>query len=177
MAGRRSSSYTVVASPRQPSAARLPHAPYMAAALARVGRMVTVAGLAAGLSGCAGIMMPLSSWMSGSTPPPAEETTGTTGRAATAAPATPDTDGEAVRRAIEVAVARGGEAPVAWKNDATGHSGTLTHLAAVRASNGAPCRDFETTLVTVQGVDLHGGRACQGYWGSWEMLKFDRIGG
>lgn len=125
-------------------------------------------------------MMPLSSLMSSSpseTAAPPSDVTGSVGPAQPASTLPPDGDGDAVRRAIEVAAARGVDAPVAWKNDATGHSGTVTASTAVRAGNGAPCRDFETTLVTVEGVDLHGGRICQGYSGTWEVLRFERVGG
>ncbi|NLH80157.1 MAG: hypothetical protein GX458_04830 [Phyllobacteriaceae bacterium] len=129
------------------------------------------------LGGC-GIVMPLSSWMSGpSKEEPRESTdvTGSIGKAVEAVPA--DTDADAVRRALEVASARGVDAPVAWKNEATGNSGTVTASTAARAGNGAPCRDFETTLVSISGVDLHSGRICQGYTGAWEVLRFDRVGG
>lgn len=136
-----------------------------------------IACLALSLGGC-GIVVPLSSFMSGSTPeaqPVAPEVTGSIGRREAAAQ--PDTDADAVRRAIEVAAARGVDAPVAWKNDTTGNSGTVTASRATRAPNGAPCRDFETTVSTVGGVDLHGGRICQGFAGTWEVLRFERVGG
>lgn len=168
MAGLRSPSYTVVRSPRQTGAAQVGRALLAAASLVALPV----------LGGC-GIVMPLSSLMSSSpTPAPAapSDVTGSIGPVTAAAPS-PDTDGDAVRRAIEVAAARGVDAPVAWKNDATGNSGTVTASTALRASNGAPCRDFETTVVTVSGVDLHGGRICQGYSGTWEVLRFERVGG
>ena len=130
------------------------------------------------LGGC-GIVVPLSSLMTPShadAPAQNDDVTGSVGKAA-AQPASADTDADAVRRAIEVASARGVEAPIPWKNDATGNSGTVTASNAAKASNGAPCRDFETTLVTISGVDLHTGRICQGYTGAWEVLRFERAGG
>ncbi|MER2604604.1 MAG: RT0821/Lpp0805 family surface protein [Siculibacillus sp.] len=132
-------------------------------------------GIAPMLGGCAGIMMPLSSWMSG----PEEASTEITGSIpkVPATAASTDGDGETVRRAIEAASATGREAPLAWKNETTGNSGTITHVTGTRAANGAPCRDFETTLVKVSGVDLHGGRVCQGFSGAWELVRFDRVGG
>lgn len=133
---------------------------------------------AAPLAGC-GIVVPLSSLMTPShadTPATTDDVTGSIGKPATQ-PASVDTDADAVRRAIEVSVARGVDAPIPWKNEGTGNSGTVTASTAARASNGAPCRDFETTLVTISGVDLHNGRICQGYTGAWEVLRFERAGG
>lgn len=130
------------------------------------------------LGGC-GIVVPLSSLMSSSPEPlpsPAE-VTGSIPTTAATAPVSPDGDADSVRRALEISVARGVEAPIAWKNETNGHSGTVTASHAARAPNGAPCRDFETTLTTVSGVDLHSGRICQGFTGGWEVLRFERVGG
>lgn len=167
MAGLRSPSYTVVRGAH--------HHPVLQSR--RAVSVVTGLALCFMLGGC-GIVMPLSSWMSGPAkdePREAAEVTGSIGKAAEVAAA--DTDADAVRRALEVASARGVDAPVAWRNDATGNSGTVTASTASRAGNGAPCRDFETTLVSISGVDLHSGRICQGYTGAWEVLRFDRVGG
>lgn len=169
MAGLRSPSYTGALPARQLRPTQSRPALLAAASLA--------ACLA--LGGC-GIVMPLSALMSGSgsaaadTPANGPETTGSIGPGA---PAPAETDADAVRRAIEVSAARGVDAPVPWKNGATGNSGTVTTSSATRASNGAPCRDFETTLVSVSGVDLHAGRICQGFTGAWEVLRFERVGG
>lgn len=169
MAGLRSPSYTDGSGRRQRRATH--------------GRRAVIAAVAVGaalaLGGC-GIVVPLSSLMSGSSPETARadtDVTGSIGKAGAAAPTPTESDADAVRRALEVAAARGIDAPVAWKNEATGNSGTVTASTATRAPNGAPCRDFETTLVTVSGVDLHGGRICQGYTGAWEVLRFERAGG
>jgi len=150
-------------------------------AYARIGRAiaasVVVSGLVA-LGGC-GIVVPLSSLMSSSPEPPPSpaEVTGSIPTTAATAPVSPDGDADSVRRALEISVARGVEAPIAWKNETNGHSGTVTASHAARAPNGAPCRDFETTLTTVSGVDLHSGRICQGFTGGWEVLRFERVGG
>lgn len=170
MAGLRSPFYTDPRAPRQRHATR-------------VGRALLTVGILAGAlaaSGC-GIVVPLSSLMSHSSAeamPASGDVTGSIDPATTRAPQTPsESDADAVRRALEVAAARGVDAPVAWKNESTGNSGTVTASTATRASNGAPCRDFETTLVTLSGVDLHAGRICQGYTGAWEVLRFERAGG
>lgn len=168
MAGLRSPSYTgaLPARHRRPTQIR-------SAVLAATGLVVCLT-----LGGC-GIVMPLSALMSGPTPEAPAAGPEVTGSIGTAQPAPPsaDTDADAVRRAVEVAAARGVDAPVPWKNEATGNSGTVTASNAARAPNGAPCRDFETTLVSVSGVDLHSGRICQGFTGAWEVLRFERVGG
>lgn len=132
------------------------------------------------LSGCAGISMPLSMWGSSSNEPPTGEiTTGSIAKPGTGVPRPsvpaplPDTDGDVIRRVLPVAPL--GDAPTAWRNEATGNSGTLAKIVQTKAVNGAPCRDFETTLVTVQGVRLYRGRACLGYTGPWDLVTFDPV--
>ncbi len=170
MAGLRSPTYTGAREPRQRRATRIGRA--------LLGVVVLCGPFAT--AGC-GIVVPLSSLMSHATPEPGPTSGDVTGSIAPTANRTPQTpnesDADAVRRAIEVAAARGVDAPVAWTNVSTGNSGTVTASTATRASNGAPCRDFETTLVTISGVDLHAGRICQGYTGAWEVLRFERAGG
>ena len=171
MAGLRSSSYTGEQSRRQPCPAQS----RVAWRVGALGRGVAVVMAAAMLGGCAGIMMPLSAWTAKSEP--AEpDITGSIPKPATSAPQAA-TDAGVVLKAIEAAGVIGRDAPIAWANEATGNTGTITHIVAGRALNGAPCRDFETTLVTIEGVRLHAGRACQGYDGPWEMVHFDRLGG
>lgn len=124
------------------------------------------------LAGCSTIMMPLSGWGSSPSGPPAGEiTTGSVPRPPAARPA-PESDGEVVRRTVEAAARGSATGGIAWSNPASGHSGTITDLVVAKAANGAPCRDFATTLATVEGVTLHRGRACQGYAGPWELLDF-----
>lgn len=142
--------------------------------------LIAIAGLGLLLSGCAGISMPLSMWGSSSNEPPAGEiTTGSIAKSASAAPRPtvavmpPESDGDVIRRTVPVAPL--GEAPMSWKNEATGNSGTLAKIVQTKAMNGAPCRDFETTLVTVQGVRLYRGRACLGYSGPWDLVTFDPV--
>jgi surface antigen len=133
--------------------------------IASIAVLTTV--LATTLGGCAGIMMPLSSWMSNE--PPAAEVTGSIPKPTVAAPV-PDSDGDVIRSTI--ATAKPDAAALAWKNEASGNSGTISKVNPARAANGAPCRDFETTLVTIDGVRLYRGRACQGYTGPWDLLQF-----
>lgn len=134
--------------------------------------------LAPGLVGCAGIMMPMSAWMSGE--PPATEVTGSIPKPTVAEPR-PDSDSDVIRSTVAaapsaVAAPIAGKlegSPLAWKNEASGNSGTISKIVPVKAVNGAPCRDFETTLVTIDGVRLYRGRACQGYAGPWDLVRFE----
>ncbi len=124
--------------------------------------------------------MPLSMWGSPSNEPPAGEiTTGSIAKPSAGAPRPtvaampPESDGDVIRRTVPVAPL--GDAPTGWKNEATGNTGTLAKIVQTKAINGAPCRDFETTLVTVQGVRLYRGRACLGYSGPWDLVTFDPV--
>lgn len=139
---------------------------------------VLMAGLAPALAGCSGFMMPMSSWLSGE--PPAAETTGSIPKPTVAAP-TPDSDSDVIRNTVARAPTSEGltlpwksaNQPVTWKNEASGNSGTISKIAPLKAVNGAPCRDFETTLVTIDGIRLYRGRACQGYNGPWDLVRFE----
>lgn len=161
MAGLDVASYTVRDGTRQPQ--RPQGRPAFAAIL----------GLAAlGLAGCSTIMIPLSGWGSAEGgPPPGEITTGSVPKPTVAAPQ-PDSDGEVIRRTVEAAVHDRTTGRVEWRNASSGNSGTITDLVEAKASNGAPCRDFATTLTTIDGVRMYRGRACQGYTGPWDLVEF-----
>lgn len=118
--------------------------------------------------------MPLERWMSPETAVP--ETTGSIPQPTVAAPA-PDTDGDVIRRRIEDAVATPAAEPLQWTNPGSGHSGTITRIVTARAVNGAPCRDFDTTVVSVAGIHLYRGQACQGYAGPWDLVRLDPVDG
>ncbi|MDK9695640.1 MAG: RT0821/Lpp0805 family surface protein [Siculibacillus sp.] len=123
------------------------------------------------LAGCSTIMRPLSAWTSPqSDPPPDELVTGSIRKPID----TPDGDGEVIRRTVESARLPGAAAQLAWTNPASGNSGTISDIVEAKARNGAPCRDFATTLTTVEGVVLYRGRACQGYLGPWDLVEFAR---
>jgi surface antigen len=56
-----------------------------------------------------------------------------------------------------------------WSNPDSGHSGTVTPTRTVHASNGRPCRDYETT-VTIDGrTETAVGRACRQADGTWKV--------
>ena len=137
----------------------------------RSARIAVLLFAGAVLGGCSTIR-PLSGWMGSSQEPPADEiTTGSIPRPTIATPS-PDSDGEVIRRTVEAAARSEGSAKLEWANPASGNSGTITDLVVAKAKNGAPCRDFATTLATVEGVSLYRGRACQGYAGPWDLVDF-----
>ena len=115
------------------------------------------------------MMMPLSAWMSNDPPPPSD-ITGSIPKPTVAAPS-PDSDSDVIRNTVATALP---EIPViSWKNPSSGNSGTITKVAPIKAVNGAPCRTFESTLVTIEGVRLYRGQACQGYAGPWDLVRFE----
>ncbi len=162
MAGRERTSYKWAAGRRQRSVAQ------GGSALT----CVLVILLAGSLSGC-GIAMPLSEWIS-PTPaaeaPPPEEITGSIPMPTPRSSAIGDS--EAIRRVVETAVPSAGAA-LAWTNPATGNSGTITELVAIRGADGSACRDFRATVATIAGVGLYAGRACKGHLGLWDLVRLD----
>ncbi len=163
MAGRRRASYTAPAEGRHPDASqRRP---------AAIAVLVTIALV---LCGCSTIIVPLSGLTSSSSEPATDDiATGSIPKPDPRRPS-PESDADVVRRTIERAAQAPASAPVpiAWSNPTSGNSGTISELAPAKAANGAPCRDFATTLATIDGVRLYRGRACQGYTGPWDLVDF-----
>ncbi len=163
MAGPGSASYTALGAARQ---TRRPQS--------RPAVIATLVGVATMLAGCSTVMMPLSGWTSSQSGPPADEIITGSIRKPNEAP--PDGDGEVIRRAVETATRSAGAAKLVWNNAATGNSGTISDIVEAKARNGAPCRDFATTLSTIEGVALYRGRICQGYLGPWDLVEFAPTG-
>ena len=126
------------------------------------------------LAGCSTILRPLNGWTSSQSAPPADEIV--TGSIRKTSTPDPEGDGEVIRRAVETVSQAGPPAKLAWTNPATGNSGTITDIVEAKARNGAPCRDFATTLTTIEGVALYRGRVCQGYLGPWDLVDFAPVG-
>lgn len=58
-----------------------------------------------------------------------------------------------------------------WSNPDSGHSGSVTPRRTVYASDGSPCRDYETT-VTIDGrTETATGRACRQSDGTWKIVN------
>lgn len=116
--------------------------------------------------------------------------------AATPAPAPSEKtdDWEAVRRrivaaqptpkppaAVAVAAGKRGQKPadagaekgLAWENADSGNSGTITELIA-SSSAGRACRNFATTLASVDGVRAYRGELCRS-GATWEYTKLEPV--
>ncbi|WP_333821995.1 RT0821/Lpp0805 family surface protein [Pinisolibacter sp.] len=158
MAGLGTASYTAPGAPRQTRAAQ-----------SRSASIAVLLMVSSMLGGCSTIMMPLNAWTSSQNGPPADEIV--TGSIRKPVAPDPEGDGEVIRRAVETA-APSVAAKIEWTNPASGNSGTISDLVEAKARNGAPCREFATTLTTIEGVALYRGRACQGYAGPWDLVEF-----
>ena len=58
-----------------------------------------------------------------------------------------------------------------WSNPDSGHSGTVTPTRTVQASNGLPCRDYETTVTIDEKTETAVGRACRQSDGTWKVVN------
>lgn len=62
---------------------------------------------------------------------------------------------------------------VAWRNAASGHSGSVTPQPPFRTDKGLDCREFQQT-VTIDGAMITGyGTACRDNEGAWRMVDAD----
>ncbi|MCG6113748.1 MAG: hypothetical protein MEQ84_01000 [Mesorhizobium sp.] len=101
--------------------------------------------------------------------------TGSTGSAATAHPADETTvaDESTIRNAVTSAdlesLPVGGE--LAWNNSRTGSRGRVTEIEEYREA-GRPCRRFQTTRESFDGVSLYSGEACLLSGSDWTLLYF-----
>ena len=140
---------------------------YSATSGPRQGQTIFVFAILLGVSGCSSFQLPLGGGGGDATE---VEATGSVPPRAAASPrdaATGDWDVVASR-----ITGRGTPAmPTTWTNTATAHTGTVTRVTETKALNGAPCRDFATTVERIGGVDLYEGRLCKGFTGSWELVS------
>ncbi len=60
---------------------------------------------------------------------------------------------------------------ITWNNPNTGHSGTVTPTRDGTASNGAYCREYQTTVVINGQSQQAYGTACRQPDGSWQVVK------
>jgi len=101
--------------------------------------------------------------------------TGSTGTGATAQPAdeTMVADESTIRNAVTSAdlesLPVGGE--LAWNNSRTGSRGRVTEIEEFREA-GRPCRRFQTTRESFDGVALYSGEACLLSGSDWTLLTF-----
>jgi len=145
--------------------------------------MVALAGVAGGLSACAGIHL------SDLTDTPTDTTTqtvttandhagaagsitGSVAPSATAplAAAGDHGDWEVIRTTVAAALAQPATARLEWTNHASGNSGTITELAP-SAVKGHDCRSFASTIAAVDGVRLYHAEICRSVMNTWEFSK------
>lgn len=67
-----------------------------------------------------------------------------------------------------------GPKPLAWANQDTGSSGTVSEIAEAR-ENGQLCRRFKTSRESFEGIALFAGKACLEDSGEWAMSGFGAL--
>jgi hypothetical protein len=82
-------------------------------------------------------------------------------------------DWEAVKASI--ARARPDRKPtrIEWANGETGNSGTISEVIAAAPRAGSPCRNFATTVASVDGVRMYRGEACRAGADGWEITTVE----
>lgn len=61
---------------------------------------------------------------------------------------------------------------LAWSNDKTGNSGTITAIEKAISDDGERCFSFLTTLENYTGISLYDGKACELSAGQWVLSWF-----
>ena len=64
-----------------------------------------------------------------------------------------------------------GPSPLAWANQDTGSSGTVSDIAEAK-EDGQLCRKFKTSRESFEGISLFSGKACLADSGEWSMSSF-----
>jgi hypothetical protein len=87
---------------------------------------------------------------------------------------TPDkaSDWDAVKRTMARSAAPGPKERVGWANTDTGNTGTISDVIASSA-DGRNCRNFSTTLSSVDGVRLYKAELCRERAGGWEYTRVE----
>ena len=67
-----------------------------------------------------------------------------------------------------------GPKPLAWANQDTGSSGTVSEIAEDK-ENGQLCRRFKTSRESFEGIALFAGKACLADSGEWAMSSFGAL--
>jgi hypothetical protein len=65
-------------------------------------------------------------------------------------------------------------AALAWENGDSGNSGTITDLIASTSAAGRSCRNFATTLASVDGVRAYRGELCRN-GAAWEYTRLEPV--
>ena len=155
--------------------------PYSGTAVASL-RLVAVAVLALGASGCAmsgGSLSSLFGRQSKDETPQAYASEDVTGSIVASRPSPvastaglpSETDLVFTKMAVVDVLKRGGkEISAPWENPSSGARGTVTPLASAYRRDGATCRDFLASYVRRQGSESWmQGEACRAKQGGWEV--------
>jgi surface antigen len=67
-----------------------------------------------------------------------------------------------------------GPKPLAWANQDTGSSGTVSDIAEAK-EDGQLCRRFKTSRESFEGIALFAGKACLADDGEWAMSSFGAL--
>lgn len=78
-------------------------------------------------------------------------------------------DVEALKRGV--AAAPEGRTDVAWANETSGASGSITQVASFEARDGRRCRRFSTTIQNFMGVSIFEGETCRVRGTTWILSK------
>ena len=105
-----------------------------------------------------------------------DSTTGSTIPGQTTQTALEDTtelsDKEAIKKAVLSADKSDQSLALAWANQKTGNSGTITAIEEAISNEGKRCYRFLTTLETYTGISLYDAETCEMTAGEWVMSFF-----
>lgn len=81
-------------------------------------------------------------------------------------------DWEAVKRSVAKAAVTRKPARIAWSNAETGNSGTISDVIA-SARQGQNCRNFNTTVASIDGVRLYRAEVCKDAGERWDYVTLE----
>ncbi len=83
------------------------------------------------------------------------------------------TDADVIKKTVaEAKITSGISTALAWRNPATGSSGTIMAIDNFLGKHGQKCRGFKTTVSTFMGIAFYNGEACQISTTEWVLSWF-----
>ncbi len=83
------------------------------------------------------------------------------------------TDAEVIKTTVaEATLTQDVATALAWRNPATGSSGTIMAIDKFLGKHGQKCRGFKTTVSTFMGIAFYNGEACQISASEWVLSWF-----